>query len=516
MTGDDKIRYCGSCEKDIYNISEMTRGEVRKLLFQSKEKVCIRLEKDADGKVQTLKKRLHKITRQAPVAAGVLSASLTFSALTYAQGEPVVGKVKPNISAVNRDDKTVTVISGIISDQSGAVIPNAVITLRDTKNNLTRNTKSNNEGFYKFENVVKSAYEIEVQASGFRKAVYQNLIVGENKILQLKITLGSSEPTDGDLAANDDRAIEMTEAAQINDKIEQRKIESLPTTQTNRMFLGLTPGIKPAHKKKVVNNQIKTSQITFTIYAPNGDVVPNEKVILTNQKTKEEFTVLTNAQGVAQFSLIPSGRYEVLVSSSIGFSDYRQFFQIKQTIEPNIKITLGIVAVGVFIVNQAEIPLFQAIVQKDNDTVKQLINAGFDVNTKDGYNKTALHIAVEHSNLEIVRFLLDHKAKVNIKSKDKRTPLLMIDESVRDKDDKLVVEIVRLLIAKGADVNVQDDEKETVLMMAGGEGNLEVTKILLDAGANPNLKDKDGDTALSMTSYEEIKRLLLSYGAREN
>jgi hypothetical protein len=89
MIGGEKTRFCASCEKDIYNLSDMTRSEAKKLIFQSKEKVCIRLEKDADGKVQTLKKQLHKITRQAPIAAGVLSASLAFSAMTYAQGKPV-------------------------------------------------------------------------------------------------------------------------------------------------------------------------------------------------------------------------------------------------------------------------------------------------------------------------------------------------------------------------------------------------------------------------------------------
>lgn len=364
MIGGDKARLCQSCDKHIHNISEMTRGEVRKLLFQSKESVCVYLEKDAAGKVQTLKKQFHKITRQAPIAAGVLSASLTFSALTYAQSDAVIGTTSATVST-KRQDK-------------------------------------------------------------------------------------------------------------------------------------------------------KTSQISFTFYDPNGEVVPNESVTLTNQKTKEEFTVLTNQQGVAQFSLIPHGRYDLLASSSIGFQDYWQTIQIKEAIEPNIKIYLSVAGtfIGVVEINSSEIPLFQAISQKDNDAVKHLINSGFDVNTKDSYNKTALHVAVEYDNLEIVRLLLDHNAKVNVKSKDKRTPLLMIDETVRDEDDKSVVEIARLLIAKGADINVQDDEGETALMMAG-DGNLEVVKILLEAGANPNLRDKDGDTVLSLTSYDEIKQLLKRYGARQ-
>ncbi len=516
MIGDDKIRLCQSCDKNIYNISEMTRSEARKLLFQSKEKVCIRLEKDGNGRVQTLKKQFHKITRQAPIAAGVLSASLTFSALTYAQGEPVVGKVKPSVSKNHQDKTFAASISGVVSDANGAVIPGATVTLRGTKNNSTRNTKSNDDGFYEFRDVEESTYEIEAVWINFKKSVSASFTAEEGANLQMNIVLEpSAPPTDQNLVFDDSQTV-VIEPAQINNSVERQKLESLPA-QRNLLVLGLFPGTKPAPAKNAASkNQNKTSQISFTIYDATGAVVPNITVKLTNQKTKKEFTVLSNEQGVAQFSLIPHGRYDLLITSSIGLQDYRQTVQIKESIEPNIKIELNTrFTTGVYVVNSSEIPLFQAVSQEDNEAVKQLVNSGFDVNTKDSYGKTALHIAVEYSNLEIVRFLLDNGAKVNIKSKSKRTALLMIDESVRDEDDKFVTDIVRLLITKGADVDAQDDEKETALMMAGGEGNLEVTKILLEAGANPNLKDKDGDTVFSTTPSDEIKQLLKRYGARE-
>ena len=89
----------------------------------------------------------------------------------------------------------------------------------------------------------------------------------------------------------------------------------------------------------------------------------------------------------------------------------------------------------------------------------------------------------------------------------------MIDE-LPERDD-LLVEIVRLLVAKGANVNVQDKSKNTALMFACDEEELEAVKILLEAGANPNLKDEDGETALEKTDSDEIKQLLIKYGAKE-
>lgn len=486
MIGDDKTRFCENCEKDIYNISAMTRREARKLLFQSNEKVCIRLEKDTDGRVRTLKKQLHKITRQAPIAAGVLSASLTFSALTHAQGDAVIGTNSATIFNKQKDKTSNASISGTVSDQSGAVVPNAQITLRDTKSSAIRNTSSTDKGFYEFKNVEKSVYEIEVKATGFNNRIYTDIFVDVDKNNQLQITLNASNGT-------------------ITVGIYEELPKSLPFSDKLKLL-----------KESKSNNQQdkKTSQISFTIYDQTLAVIPEAKVLLINQKSKEEFTVSTNQEGVAQFNLIPHGKYDLEVSSR-GFNKYKQVIQIKEQIEPNIKITLDVgVTTGVIVVDWSEIPLFRAIAQDDNETVKQLINSGFNLNTKDTGGETALHVAVQHENLEMVRFLLDEGAKVNVKDKSKRTPLLMLDESFGD-DDKAVVEIVRLLISKGADVNVQNTDKETLLMMACDDENIEVVKMLLAAGANPNLKDEDGDTVLSMTSSEEIKQILRQYGARE-
>ncbi len=364
MIGGEKTRFCASCEKDIYNLSEMTRSEAKKLIFQSKEKVCIRLEKDADGKVQTLKKQLHEITRQAPIAAGVLSASLAFSAMTYAQGKPVVGKVKPTVSDKHQDENT--------------------------------------------------------------------------------------------------------------------------------------------------------SQISFTIYDPTGAVVPNQTIQLTNRKTKKEFVVLTNQEGVAQFGALPRGTYDINVSGG-GFNEYKEIVQIKEAIEPNVKITLDVGSMtGVVVADWSEIPLFRAVAQNDNGAVKQQINSGFDVDTKDKGGETALHVAVQHGNLEIIRFLLEKGAKVSIKDKAKRAPLAMVFDSFED-DEATTREIIHLLVSKGADIDVRndDDGSHTLLMSAAEDDNLEGVKFLLELGANPNLKDEDGETTLQKTDSDEIKQLLKRYGARE-
>lgn len=364
MIGDNKSRFCGNCEKDIYNISEMRRREARKLLFESKENVCIRMEREPDGRIKTLKKQLHQITRQTSIAAGVLSVSLSLSTMVHAQNEIIIGTTSSTVSTKNQN-KTTRRISFTVSDVTNAVIPNA-------------------------------------------------------------------------------------------------------------------------------------------------------EVKLTNQKTKPEFVVRANDEGVALFNNLPHGRYDVKVSAPY-FERYQQLIQIKEPVEPNIKITLAVAnsAVGVFVVDWSEIPLFRAIAQNDNEIVKQIVSSGFNINAKDENGETALHIAVEHGNLEIVRFLLDRSAKVNVKDKSKRAPLAMLLYSFGEEDDKLE-KILYLLVSKGADVNVRNDEKKTLLMAVCEESVLEIVRFLLKAGANPNLKDEDGETAFDKTNSQEIKNLLIKFGARKS
>lgn len=231
MTGDNKARFCASCEKDVHNISGMTRSEVRKLLFQSNESVCIRMEKDADGKIKTLKRQFHQITRQIPMAAGILSASLTLSAVTSAQKKPPQPRVgKMAVSQSVKDAKAAASISGTVIDTQGAVIPNAQIVLRDTKSKATRKTKSNDEGFYEFKNVKTGVYDLEAELQYFKKFVRQKLAVKTDKNLELTITLEVENLTTVvGLLAEVPLIIEPSET-KISDKIQTRRIEPLPVS----------------------------------------------------------------------------------------------------------------------------------------------------------------------------------------------------------------------------------------------------------------------------------------------
>ncbi|XP_062609752.1 ankyrin repeat and SOCS box protein 8-like isoform X2 [Saccostrea cucullata] len=129
---------------------------------------------------------------------------------------------------------------------------------------------------------------------------------------------------------------------------------------------------------------------------------------------------------------------------------------------------------------------------------------------------TPLHIACLHSNIEVIRLLLNHDADVNVKDSTNRTPLHYATLANRS-------DVVNLCIENGADVNHQTSSGKTALMYAVQEKNLAIVQAIVDAGADVSLKDVKGGTALEIcllsggrTANTDIVKALLQAGSDPN
>src|SRR5438105_15173355 len=58
-------------------------------------------------------------------------------------------------------------LSGTVTDSTGAVVPNAQISVRNTGTNVTRELTTDNAGFYSAPNLLPGTYELTVTAGGF-------------------------------------------------------------------------------------------------------------------------------------------------------------------------------------------------------------------------------------------------------------------------------------------------------------------------------------------------------------
>lgn len=87
MVGDDRVRFCGQCSLNVYNLSAMSKSDAERLVSQAEGRLCVRYYRRADGTILTkncpvglraLKRRVSRI------ASASISAALSFFAGIFA------------------------------------------------------------------------------------------------------------------------------------------------------------------------------------------------------------------------------------------------------------------------------------------------------------------------------------------------------------------------------------------------------------------------------------------------
>src|SRR5271156_2697200 len=80
-------------------------------------------------------------------------------------------------------------ITGTVSDPTGAVVPNAPITLTNVATGQERQTASNSNGIYTFNNVGVGRFNLEASAPGFEKFSTTNISLNTDQTLKEDVTL---------------------------------------------------------------------------------------------------------------------------------------------------------------------------------------------------------------------------------------------------------------------------------------------------------------------------------------
>src|ERR1700704_6437677 len=88
-------------------------------------------------------------------------------------------------------------LSGTVMDQSGGVVPQVAITVRNIATGITRNSTTSAAGFYSAPNLLPGTYEIRAAAQGFSSQVQTGikLTVGEQQILNFTLQVGQMTQT---------------------------------------------------------------------------------------------------------------------------------------------------------------------------------------------------------------------------------------------------------------------------------------------------------------------------------
>jgi Cna protein B-type domain. len=162
------------------------------------------------------------LTRSIQLTVLVL-VSLTFTGVAFGQTQSAAADLQ-----------------GTIKDSTGAVVPNATITVRNPGTNISRTGTSNEEGFYRIVNLPPGDYEITVEAANFKKAVLTkvNLTVGQTATVDVSIEPG--QITESVTISDATSEIVETSKTAVATTIDQQRINNLPINERNYLSFALT------------------------------------------------------------------------------------------------------------------------------------------------------------------------------------------------------------------------------------------------------------------------------------
>jgi len=138
-------------------------------------------------------------------------------------------------------------ITGTISDQQGAAVPNAKITITEVASGVSYETVSNDTGTYTRPALTPGTYSIIVVAPGFQRTEQKNVIVtpGEPIGVDLSLKVGNASET---VEVTASAPLLQTESPAISENLTSAQVSELPLGG-QRVFTylaRLTPGVVPA------------------------------------------------------------------------------------------------------------------------------------------------------------------------------------------------------------------------------------------------------------------------------
>src|ERR1700730_864943 len=88
-------------------------------------------------------------------------------------------------------------LSGTITDQSGAILPQAAISIRNVSTDITRTTTTSANGFYSVPNLLPGTYDVKATAQGFSTHLSTGIIltVGAQQVLDITLQVGQMTQT---------------------------------------------------------------------------------------------------------------------------------------------------------------------------------------------------------------------------------------------------------------------------------------------------------------------------------
>lgn len=204
------------------------------------------------------------------------------------------------LSMANLFGQATTSLSGRVTDPTGAIVPEVVITISQEAQNITRKTIADGSGFYQFLQVPPGNYTIKAEKPGFATLLQTNVLLQVNlpATAELKMEVGNVSQT---IAVEAEAPPINTQDASIGNAFNQTQVRQLPLLTRNVVeLLSLQAGVTATGE--VLGARRDQNNVTLD----GADVNDNQSagaftaVLPVPLDSVQEFRVTVGGQGANQ------------------------------------------------------------------------------------------------------------------------------------------------------------------------------------------------------------------------
>ncbi len=189
-------------------------------------------------------------------------------------------------------------IVGTVKDQQGAVVNTATIRATNIDTGYSRSAPSNGYGEFRVDYLPVGTYTVQVDASGFKRFVQQNMVVTVDQTQTLEVVLDVGAQTQT-VTVSTAPPLVNTSNAELGTTIEQSEVIGLPLVNRNAYSeLSLTPGVMNNSASQQSN---PSGTPNFTIGLPSADVQINGSIDGGNPEVSFYLDGGSNTTGIRNY-----------------------------------------------------------------------------------------------------------------------------------------------------------------------------------------------------------------------
>jgi hypothetical protein len=186
-------------------------------------------------------------------------------------------------------------LTGVVTDQAGAIVPGATVTLLDTKTGKEQTTITNDDGSYRFNSIEAGAgYKLTFARQGFQTYVLNEVQVSVGRIetQNVQLTAGAVSAM-VEVASTSGEATLNTTDASVGNVINTRQLRELPIQirGSPAALLGLQPGV--IGNNVGTGNSNRVGSVTGS-RADQGNITV-DGIDANDQTTGQAFNTVANA-----------------------------------------------------------------------------------------------------------------------------------------------------------------------------------------------------------------------------